>query len=418
MNMYAVPEVAAGPNQQYWDLGLKCFTQNDNAQTALKTIWRRLPPPGDLNLLAAIVGNLYGDTFWSDQKLQMDADLLATYMNAATGINHSDCLKAANSAYRLWYGLLVRCNTSNDGLIPKTGSYTASPDVLLNGVTTLDPYDMITKWDQTTWGPAPGLKNNTYGRGQNKNLQVPIKQGEIKIYYTSNGFNQPPSSWTQLFTYDGTKQTADLVNINNQKVIRPGERSACDTSFGFEPTGAGHYCLIVCAQTEYFTNDPASISGVQWNNSSSTHWITYNGAAGWHNVNVSMTGEEPLVFYNNDDIPAKFRFVARTRNVPAGSEIAMRVADLDFAHVAKVTADDQEFVGEVEVPANYEGTLDVNFPVLPDNASISYSLVWVVDSGNPAKAGLTRLLQDGYATEDGDETLVVLGDTHFVGAQS
>ncbi|GAB5439384.1 hypothetical protein [Falsiruegeria mediterranea] len=418
MNMYAVPEISTGPNQQYWDLGLKCFNQGDNAQTALKTVWRRLPPPGDLNLLAAIVGNLYGDTFWSDQKLQMDADLLAQYMNAATGINPPDCQRAANNAYRLWYGMLVRCNTSNDGLIPKTGSFTASPDVLINGLTTLDPYDMITKWDQTTWGPQPGLKNNTYGRGQNKNLQVPIKQGKIKIYFTSNGFNQPPASWTQLFTYDGSKQTADLVNINDQKAIRPGERSACDTSFGFEPPGAGHYCLIVCAQTEYFSNDPASISGANWNNGSSAHWITYNGAAGWHNVNVSQTGNEPLAFYNNDDVPAQFRFVARCRNVPKGAVVAMKIDDLGFEHSAKVTGEDQEIFADIEVPANYDGTLNVEFPVLPAHASISYSLIWRVAANSAPAESLSKLVRDGYAAEVADEILVVLGDTHFVGEQS
>ncbi len=416
MNMHVVTEVTTAPDQQYWDLGLKSFNQGDNAQTALKTLWRRLPPPGDLNLLAAIIGNLYGDTFWSNDKLQMDADLLADYMNAATGINKSDCLRAAKNAYRLWYGMLVRGNTSNDGLIPKTGSYTASPDVLVSGLTTLDPYDMITKWNQTTWGPQPGLKNNTYGRAQNKNLQVPIKQGKIKIYYTSNGFNQPPSSWTQLFTYTGTKQTADLVNINDRNVIRPGERAACDTSFGFEPTGAGHYCLIVCAQTEFFANDPASISGTHWNNTSSTHWITYNGAAGWHNLNVSQTGEEPLVFYNNDDRPAKFRFIARSRNVPVGSKIGMSVGDLDFAFEDQVVAQDQEISADVEVPANFEGTLDVNFPVLPDDGSITFSLVWLVGNEDPAKAGVMGLVNDGYAASVGDEVLVPLGDTHFVGS--
>lgn len=416
MNVHVTTDVFADPNQQYWDLGLTYFNKGDNAQTALKNLWRRLPPPGDLNLLAAIVGNLYGDTFWSDQKLQMDADKLADYMNAATGINRSDCLNAAKVAYRLWYGMLVRGNTSNDGGIPKAGSFTASPDVLLSGLTTLDPYDMITKWNQTTWGPQPGLKNNTYGRAQNKNLQVPIKQGKIKIYYTSNGFNQPPSSWTQLYTYDGTKQTAALVNINESKVIRPGERAACDASFGFEPLGSGHYCLIVCAQTEFFENDPASISGVQWNNSSSSHWIVYNGAAGWHNVNVSATGQEPLVFYNHDDTPARFRFVARSRNVPAGSRIGMSIAGLDFAHEAEISAQDQEISADVEVPANYEGTLDVTFPVLPDDASLSFILLWRVGEKDPAKSGVMGLVHAGYASEEDGEVVVPLGDTHFVGS--
>lgn len=345
----------------------------------------------------------------------MDADRLAEYMSAATGLNISDCLSAAKTAYKLWYGMLVRCNTSNDGLIPKGGSNCESPDVLLNGLTQLPPYDMITKWNQTTWGPAPRLKNYTYGRAQNKNLQVPIKKGEVKIYYTSNGFNQPPSSWTQLYTYDGTKQTSDLVNINEKKRIQPGERSACDTAFGFEPLGSGHYCLIVCAQTEFFANNPASLQA-HWNNTSSAHWITYNGAAGWHNVNVSETGVEALKFYNSDDRPSEFRFVGRCRNLPDGATVDLSCADLGLTESLQVSEQDLEITADVEVPANFDGTLDVKFPILPDNASISWHLLWRVDKKHPAHGDVQGLIKDGIATHNDGAAWVPLGDTHFVGS--
>lgn len=63
MNVNVNPEIEAlaSPNQQYWDLGLKYFNNGDSAQTAIKNLWGRLPPPGDITLLAQIIGNLYGN---------------------------------------------------------------------------------------------------------------------------------------------------------------------------------------------------------------------------------------------------------------------------------------------------------------------------------------------------------------------
>src|SRR5262249_19307640 len=97
-------ELAAGPNQKYWDIGLNSFNSGDVATTAMQKIWAAMQPPASLPLLASIVGALYGDTYWATTK--MDVNLLAKDLQAALGINPSDCQRAAKIAFQNWYGLV------------------------------------------------------------------------------------------------------------------------------------------------------------------------------------------------------------------------------------------------------------------------------------------------------------------------
>lgn len=410
MNYETTITAELSPNQRYWEQGLKYFEKQETPQVAMQNLWDDLPPPGNLDLLATIIGNLYADYFWSG--LQLDVEKLAVMMNASLGINISDCRKSAGVAYRNWYGLLVRANFGNDGSIPKNGSTTESPDVIVNGLSQLTPRRLIELWNQTQWGPEPGLKNYTYARAQSKGIEVPIKKPQIRMFYTDNGFNPPPSSWIKMYTYDDKAQISDLVNINGDTKLGPGDRSANNDPFGFTPQGAGHFCVIACAVTEFFSNNPPT-NVSNWN---SATWLRYNGAAGWHNLNVSETGEELLKFYNPDDTPQRFRFVAHCRKLPAGSEVTMEASDVALSSGATIEGAYQEVVAEVEVPAHYEGAMKVTFPKLPDDASIDWQLHWRLPPGHENHLQAMAWAADGAAGVLDGDALINLGSTAFVGS--
>ena len=43
--------LAAGPNQKYWDLGLKCFNGGYSATQTMQELYNAWLPPFNLNLL-------------------------------------------------------------------------------------------------------------------------------------------------------------------------------------------------------------------------------------------------------------------------------------------------------------------------------------------------------------------------------
>ena len=201
--------LSAGPNQQYSDLGLKCFKGGYTATQTMQELYNEWLPSFNLNLLAAIVGALYGDTYWARTK--MDKTLLAANLQAALGFLPADCQKAANFAFSSWYGLQVRSNFSDSGNIPRSGNVTNSPDVVINGKAPITVTQLLNSWNVYDWDPKPGLKNYAYGRAQSLNIQVPINNTVLRMYYSDAGFNPPPSSWVRMFTFTGGEETSPLV---------------------------------------------------------------------------------------------------------------------------------------------------------------------------------------------------------------
>jgi hypothetical protein len=408
----------AGPNQKYWDLGLKSQQEGASATQTMQVLYNAWMPPFNLNLLAAIVGALYGDTYWARTK--MDRSLMAYNLQAALGMNPPDCQKAANYAFSNWYGLQVRSNFSDGGAIPRGGNVTNSPDVVLNGQISLSTAQLLNLWNVYNWDPAPGKKNYAYGRAQSLNIQVPISSPVLRMYYSDQGFNPPPSSWIKLFTFGSSSETAPLQGLNPGP-IPVGGRAANggdQNAFALDVPGAGHYCAISVAGSEFFTNNPSD-AGNNWD---SYEWITNNGAAGWHNFDATSAKEETLKFYNQDPTAEHFIFEAHASKVPVGTVISLGFADQALAtssptQSAKISSPYQVITNEVQVPANYTGklVLHIDGKPLPATASIECRLLWLMPTTHKnylqavSHLGATRTLQQQ------EPVRVQLGNFTFTG---
>lgn len=407
-----------------WQVGLKSFKAGDPATVGIQKIWDSMMPPANLNLLAQVVGALWANTYWDTTK--MSVNKLAADINSAIGINMADATRAAQYAFGMWCGLQVRANFSDNGSIPRGGTLTASPDVVLNGQNQLTTKQLIEMWNQTVWSPTAGLKNYVYGRAQSLNIGVDITQPYLRGFYSDAGFNPPPSSWIQMFTWDKTGDTSPLTTIDGGTTISPGVRAADGdaNAFKFTPPGSGHYCLIVLACTEFFANDPTH-SGSNW---SSQEWITYNGAAGWHNVDVASTGVHALKFYNEDATPETFAFEAHCYKLPPGTRVGLSVQEgNDRAlglHVRgnelKSTARYQALRVSGTVPPNYAGVLKVLIETpdrgpLPAEASIEVRQLWQLGPGHANYLDAVRQGNNLRAHALGERVEVKLGEYTFVG---
>jgi len=413
-------QTLTGPNQKYWDLGLKSFNAGDDATTAIQKIWDAMNPPASLPLLATIVGSLYADTYWAVTRL--DVNLLAANLQAALGVNPNDCKKAATIAFQNWYGLLVRSNFGDGASIPKPDPVTASPDVVVNGAATITVKQLVTQWNQYIYTPQPGLKNNTYGRAQSVNIQVPISQPRLRMYFSDAGFNPPPTSWVKMFTTDN-KEIATLETVAGDQPIGVGERSANGVAFAFNPPGSGHYCLISVAGSEFFDNNP-SVTGGNW---SVQEWVHYNGAAGWHNVDVAKGSQAVLKFYNQDGVAERFIFEAHCHKLPEGTVVSLESDDAGLASPIKtgavrISRRNQVVSTEAVIPPNFAGNLKVRFEtpnskLIPPGSAVDVRMDWHIPAGHHQYAQAVEQLHDTQALLASQPVRIPMGNFTFVGPE-
>ncbi len=397
------PENLDAPNDAYWNIGLKSFQNGERATMAMQKIWDAMFP-ADLTLVAQIVGALYGDHYYDSGTTRMSVDRLANELNAALGKNPADCRKAATTAFSQWFGLSVRASFQDRAVIPRPGNLYNSPDVVVNGITPTTPKRLIEMWNQAVWGPVSGDKNLLYGRAASVNLRVPIEKPVMSMFVVEGAINPPnPQSWTQVFTADGAR-TAGLQTVQGLTTLQPGDRSASDPGFVWTVPGSGHYCVISVAGSEYFTNDPALIPPGNW---SSANWITYNGAAGWHNVDTPKGDHAALKIHNLDGTPERFTVEAHCSELPKGTVVSLGTADDQLAtpfasDATRIFARDQVVSADAELPGHYAGDVIVRFKTpdgkpLPPRAVIDVRAYWNVQPGHRHYEDVVDLLGDTRA---------------------
>jgi hypothetical protein len=412
--------VAASPLDPGWKAALTSFNNGDFDTTAIVRVFNALPPrAATLNNVAAIVSAIYADTYWS--LTFMDQSILSSHLVKALGVNQGDADAAASFALRTWRGMLVRGDTNDVGTPMPRGVLTASIDDIINGTDPIDPTIGLNQWTSAFFNQADGLKNFCYTRAQSINVAVPITQAKARMFFTDQGFNQPPQSWHEMLTSDTSALTAPMMTMtmDPDQPIHPTDRAICSDGFIFTPAGKGHYCLLAVVSTEFFTNDPLSSSG----NWSSMQWISSNGAAGWHNVDVTSSAKASLKFYNQDPRPERFSVTAHCQNVPAGTKVSLLASGNTLGiEPQTITGIYQAVSAEGELPANYAGEVTINVETpngnpLPANAVIEVQGRWILPKGHRDYAKAVAHF-GAYRAAQADEPLdLPVGSVRFIGGE-
>jgi len=371
--------------QQMWDTAIQCFNDGDFDTDAIYIIYKNMSPKLTFQDIANVVSAVYGDTYWTG--LQMDYTILSKSLVQGLGVTRADGDKLAQNAFTQWRGMLCRKNINDVGIIPVQGSYTQSLDIVCNENTPLQPQQLIENWNNEYWKTPQIGKNYIYTRTQNLAFLGDITP-KVQMFYTSGGFNQPPSSWIQCFTESGNKTQGDILLLSGKPgPMGQGIRGASEAFF-FNPTSADHVCVIAVVSYDYFEdNNPLNLKPGNWN---SQAWITHNGAAAWHNQDPQQKAEETFKFYNQDGTEEKFAFSAYCRNVPAGSTIQLRSDDPQAKFdtgVIEIGNESQHIEKIVQLPAYYKGDLKVKIQgpdgkLLPAHAAVEISMAWILHHGH------------------------------------
>lgn len=376
--------------QQMWNAAAAAYLAGTDDSVAMYQIYQVMSARLSIQDISDVFSGVYIDTYWNITSV--DPTVLAKHLVQGLGVDRNLALQYANNSVSQWRGPLLRKNISDSGTVPVVGDFTASLDIVCNGDSELLPQNLINNWNDTFWTQPKIGKNYVYARVQNayfKDAFTPTAQ----MFYSTGGFNQPPTSWVQCNTAKDPNSQIGKV-INQQGVVGPlgiGDRG-CSEGFQFNPVNGDHVCVIAAMATEYFTaNTPKD---KKQGNFDSMYWIKHNGGAAWHNVDPQLRVEDKLAFFNQDGSHEVFNFSLTCQNVPVGSTIRLRSDDAALAFDTgdvKVASSNQILSQTVTLPPNYEGTLKVKLQdpagnCLPVNASAKLSMDWVVPVTHPRHA--------------------------------
>ncbi|MET3824624.1 MULTISPECIES: hypothetical protein [Sphingomonas] len=266
-------------------------------------------------------------------------------------------------------GVLVRQNLQDQGAMPRTGGWTASPDVFSVGTQpTTNPqatYGSTTSYATDPTQPVvQNAPNYIYLRG--KNLGTAATTGEAQLFYAPQSLFLYPVQWmnNQITTSTG-------ANVSTIASMAPNAIGVTTDAFRWTPpTTSEHYCLVGFISTADFPfssqQPPAAVSSMD----QLAAWIGSTGGAGWHNVqwatnSATFTNTTP---YPASSTAATVQLALTCTGLPVGSQVSFSSAtplpDGTYLNLPLTTVPTTGQIGffiVANVPANWSTTISYSY---------------------------------------------------------
>ncbi len=270
-----------------------------------------------------------------------------------------------------WPGIVVRCNTGENGNVPRSTS-SNSPDLIISGTTPFPDPSILT--DPANYDNAYanslyiGFPNYLYVRG--KNFTNGDLEGSWNLFFSTPNILLYPYLWQKnpLATSQG--------NQNPPFTIKAGKIGASTDCFAWVPPDTSdHYCLIGIANTPGHGNPLQGVSNI----TSLADALGNNANIAQRNV-IMVRGDVPQfvqpVGYNQGDEGATIDLVCRFENVPKHSSWSVSSGTpLDgkpLFHTESDTLDNNFKYGwtDLKVPAQWNTIFTVTIKFGPDWSGI------------------------------------------------
>ncbi len=303
-------------------------------------------------------------------------------------------------------GILVRYNLTDTGSMPRTGGWTACPDLIPYGT---EPVQKPTQFFKDNYGQNVGkaliakAQNYVYVRG--KNLTGAPLTGTARVFYAPQSLFLYPSQWLEnkIQTTNGS-ETSDITNL------APNDIGVTIDPFTWVPSDISeHHCLITIVSTP----DHPFASQLPGPDITSVNdlgaWIAKTGGTGWHNIQITTAGAP--TFTNFTEYPGSstaetIMFTITAENVSIGAEVSfstgtpLRKGQYINLPKTRVTKDTQiQFSVTCDVPADWKSNFSYSYYAndttkLPGfNVSMSAS---VVSSGTDAIAEYAQPVENVF----------------------
>lgn len=298
--------------------------------------------------------------------------------------------------------VLLRQNLSDQGLIPRTGGWTATPDLIAAGTTPItDPqgtFGIATSYATDPTQPVvENAPNYFYVRG--KNLDSNATTAEARVFYAPQSLFLYPVQWLQ-----NAMQTSRGADVSPIASIAPNAIGVTTDPFSWvPPTTDQHYCLIgfISTPTVPFSTQqpPNAVSSLD----DLAAWIGNTGGTGWHNVQWASSS---ATFTNSTVYPASstassIHMSLTCTGLPVGSEVSFScgtpLPDGTIVNLPKTVVPSSGQIGffiPLEIPANWTSPISYSYYAnggtpLPTFA-LAMSASIVKQSDDDAFAAFTR----------------------------
>lgn len=293
-------------------------------------------------------------------------------------------------------GILVRQNLQDTGSVPRTGGWTACPDLIPYGT---EPVQQPTDFFRSNYNQDVGkvlvanAENYVYVRG--KNLTDSPLTGTARLFYAPQNLFLYPSVWLQntMTTMNGS-ETSEISNV------MPNSTGVTVDPFTWIPSDINdHHAFISIVSTPEHPYETQLPGDTITSLNELAAWIAKTGGIGLHNVKIIEAGAP--VFTNCTHLPAsstleKITFTITAENAPVGTEVSFSsgkpLPGGVYINLPKttVTNDTNFLVGVVyEIPANWDAELCFSFysngKKVPQDMRLTMA-AYVVTQGNDAIA--------------------------------
>ncbi|MGO4408915.1 MULTISPECIES: hypothetical protein [unclassified Brevundimonas] len=281
-------------------------------------------------------------------------------------------------------GVLLRQNLQDQGLLPRTGGWTASPDLISAGAAPVqNPTAVFTSPASYATDPTkPAVfkaTNYFYLRGQN--LGATAVSAEARIFYAPSSLFLYPQQWL-----DNAMQTARGETVSKIEAIPPGGIAVTTDPLIWKPDFTSeHFCLIGFISTAAYpfeSQKPAAITSLD----DLAAWVGATGGTGWHNVQFTSVGQPTFTKYTTypaSATPAKIIFAVTCIDCPIGSQVSFScgtpLPDGTYIHLPPTTVTKSDQFGvvlEYVVPAGWTSPISYSYTDngLPPGKNFSVSM--------------------------------------------
>ncbi|MBS7539527.1 hypothetical protein [Ancylobacter lacus] len=285
-------------------------------------------------------------------------------------------------------GILLRQNLDDKGLMPRTGGWTASPDIIAAGTQPVhDPQAYF--GSDTSYASDPTQEvvkeapNYIYVRGKNVIGGDP-QTGTARVFAARQSLFLYPSQWLEnpLTTSRG-ETVSEIASVAANTV------GVTIDPFVWVPKEVSeHYCLVGFISTPDYPFEKQKPSNAVTSLNDLAAWIGANGGTGWHNV--QFASGQAATFTNSttypaSSTPAKIQFAITCISCPVGSQVSFScgtpLPDGTYINLPPTTITKPSqigFVVDYDVPAGWTSPIYYSYyangnPPVDSNFSVSMS---------------------------------------------
>ena len=221
-------------------------------------------------------------------------------------------------------GILLRQNLQDQGIMPRTGGWTASPDIIMAGTQpTQDPQAVFsTSASYGTDPTQPVVQNaNNYIYLRGKNLNATAQTGTAHVFYARQSLFLYPQQWL-----NNPLLTSRKSDTSDMGSIAPNTIGVTTDPFVWIPSDVSeHNCLVGFISTPEYPFESQKPPNAVTSLDDLAAWIGKTGGTGWHNVQFISNGAPTFTnwtTYPASDTEATIQFAITCISCPIGSQVS------------------------------------------------------------------------------------------------